>query len=579
MPAAPCASPMRAPARCFPQTRAGRSLHASRSAGRRSATRWTRRWPGAPRSVDFHEPGDGDQRSTPSRCSPLQPPGEAGGFIARHLRRRLRPAGDRPHAHRFRRQCQPRAAHAARLADRLHRDAARPGPQRSAGVAKNSSRIMLDQARRMRRLIDDLLSLSRVEMRVHSRPTERVDLVAVLRQVRDALAPLAAEQSVVLSVEAPAEPVEVIGDRDELVQVFQNLVENAIRYGASGGRVEVSVEPRPTADPPRIAVHVQDYGPGIAGRASAAPDRALLPRRCRRQPRDEGHRARPRHRQAHPHPPSGTAGGAEPAGRGRALSRSNCLIHRLPSQATEEMLSNRRCVRLSSGCHRRCHRNIRRGRYGSQRRTRQAPRSTHNTGRSLRDHQISHQRRGVCRRRRRHRRRRRTRATRSASSVPPPSSPSPPPSPSASARRAASPPRSSNRPAPAAASSCSAKASARTPPTSPMPRAASRTASSTTCTTAGVTPVEVKIGFDGIVLANATERPGLRRHPRPDLHGSRQERARCERRPRAEPLRQLVRHRRVAAGREDRGARAASDVRHARRLRRARHDSRPAPRR
>ena len=50
----------------------------------------------------------------------------------------------------------------------------------------------------MRRLIDDLLSLSRVEMRVHSRPTELVDLVAVLRHVGDAMAPLAAEHSVVL---------------------------------------------------------------------------------------------------------------------------------------------------------------------------------------------------------------------------------------------------------------------------------------------------------------------------------------------------------------------------------------------
>ncbi len=124
-------------------------------------------------------------------------------------------------------------------------------------------KTMLDQARRMRRLIDDLLSLSRAEMRAHSRPSGLADLAAVVRHVGDALAPLAAEHSVALRVEAPGEPVDVVGDRDELVQLVQNLVENAIRYGASGGRVEVALEVRP-GDPAAARIHVQDYGPGIA---------------------------------------------------------------------------------------------------------------------------------------------------------------------------------------------------------------------------------------------------------------------------------------------------------------------------
>ncbi len=122
---------------------------------------------------------------------------------------------------------------------------------------------MLEQARRMRRLIDDLLSLSRAEMRAHSRPTERVDLVNVLKNVCDAMQPLAAEHSVVLSVDAPEGPVEIRGDRDELVQLVQNLVENAIRYGASGGRVDVALELQP-GDQPLAAIRVRDYGPGIA---------------------------------------------------------------------------------------------------------------------------------------------------------------------------------------------------------------------------------------------------------------------------------------------------------------------------
>jgi two-component system phosphate regulon sensor histidine kinase PhoR len=136
---------------------------------------------------------------------------------------------------------------------------ARDDPQATAKFLK----IMLEQARRMRRLIDDLLSLSRVEMRVHHRPTERVDVGALLDHVLASLGPLAREHAVALELAAPEKPIAVIGDRDELVQVFQNLVENAIRYGGSGGRVEVSAEKR-DARARAIAVHVQDFGPGIA---------------------------------------------------------------------------------------------------------------------------------------------------------------------------------------------------------------------------------------------------------------------------------------------------------------------------
>lgn len=125
-------------------------------------------------------------------------------------------------------------------------------------------RLMLEQAWRMRRLIDDLLSLSRAEMRAHSRPSGTVDLVPVLGQVGDAMRPLAAEHGVELSVETPkGGPVMVTGDHDELAQVVQNLVENAIRYGGSGGRVDVRLS-LPAEDPPRAAIAVQDYGPGIA---------------------------------------------------------------------------------------------------------------------------------------------------------------------------------------------------------------------------------------------------------------------------------------------------------------------------
>jgi two-component system phosphate regulon sensor histidine kinase PhoR len=123
--------------------------------------------------------------------------------------------------------------------------------------------VMLEQARRMRRLIDDLLTLSRVEMRAFTRPTDEVDLTAVVRHVSDAMQPLAAENGVEIGTDAPAEAVTVTGDRDELIQLVQNLVENAIRYGASGKKIDVRVKPRPAGRPVAL-IEVQDYGPGIA---------------------------------------------------------------------------------------------------------------------------------------------------------------------------------------------------------------------------------------------------------------------------------------------------------------------------
>ena len=123
--------------------------------------------------------------------------------------------------------------------------------------------VMLEQARRMRRLIDDLLTLSRVEMRVYSRPTDKVDLVEVVRHVGEAMQPLAGEHGVEILIEVPADPVTITGDRDELIQLVQNLAENAIRYGASGKRVDIRVKPN-AAGRAAALVEVQDYGPGIA---------------------------------------------------------------------------------------------------------------------------------------------------------------------------------------------------------------------------------------------------------------------------------------------------------------------------
>jgi two-component system phosphate regulon sensor histidine kinase PhoR len=211
-------------------------------------------------SVDFHEPGEATKRYAVS-FTPLRPAGGAAFVLVA-----FDDVSDKLAIARMRADFVANASHELRtpLASLTGFIETLLGPARNdPDTTEKFLKIMLDQARRMRRLIDDLLSLSRVEMRAHSRPTDRVDLVAVLHHVADALGPLARELSVALLVDAPAEALEVTGSRDELVQVFQNLIENGIRYGASGGCVEVSVEPRPKGRPV-VAVHVQDYGPGIA---------------------------------------------------------------------------------------------------------------------------------------------------------------------------------------------------------------------------------------------------------------------------------------------------------------------------
>ncbi|WP_246737635.1 ATP-binding protein [Nordella sp. HKS 07] len=134
------------------------------------------------------------------------------------------------------------------------------------GAAKNdeASRerflaLMQTQAERMKRLIADLLSLSRIEMNAHQRPTGTADLHQIALHVRDTLAGLAKDAGVEIKID-DTDPLLVQGDWDELVQVIQNLVENAIKYAASGKLIEISGK-RVGED---CELEVRDHGPGIA---------------------------------------------------------------------------------------------------------------------------------------------------------------------------------------------------------------------------------------------------------------------------------------------------------------------------
>ena len=164
--------------------------------------------------------------------------------------------------------------------------------------------IMSQQALRMSRLIDDLLSLSRIELNEHIAPGGELDLGLAVADVLDALGPLAESRKITLKADKPSAGAAVVtGDRDQIIQVIQNLVDNAIKYAGVGGVVTVEVEPdlsmdeaaRPRSatasrlslltpdrgrDARYAALRVADSGPGIA--------REFLPRLSERFYRVEG---------------------------------------------------------------------------------------------------------------------------------------------------------------------------------------------------------------------------------------------------------------------------------------------------
>jgi two-component system phosphate regulon sensor histidine kinase PhoR len=126
-------------------------------------------------------------------------------------------------------------------------------------------KIMAEQAERMSRLVDDLLSLSRVEMREHLPLSGEAELGFLLAEVTKTLEPLASAAGVTLHLSRGDGDALVRGDGDELTQVFQNLVQNAIKYGRGGGKVEIRLTRQPAASgrPAGFRVDVSDDGPGI----------------------------------------------------------------------------------------------------------------------------------------------------------------------------------------------------------------------------------------------------------------------------------------------------------------------------
>lgn len=142
------------------------------------------------------------------------------------------------------------------------------GPAKDDGaVRERFLGIMQGETERMNRLVGDLLSLSRVEADERVRPTTQVDVVAVLSSTMRNLSPLAVEADVELIANLPNEAVMITADIDQLMQVFTNLIENAIKYGSEGKRVFVSLSLHERVNAlraPAVIVTVRDEGPGIA---------------------------------------------------------------------------------------------------------------------------------------------------------------------------------------------------------------------------------------------------------------------------------------------------------------------------
>lgn len=162
------------------------------------------------------------------------------------------------------------------------------GPARNDAAARDRFLgIMEREAGRMNRLVGDLLSLSRVEADERRRPAQSIDLTALARAAMATLLPQAQAAGVNLEITAPDEPVLIPGDGDQITQVFQNLIENAVKYGGAGGvvRVQITHIPHePALRGPAWAVEVSDEGEGI--------EALHLPRLTERFYRVDAHRSR-----------------------------------------------------------------------------------------------------------------------------------------------------------------------------------------------------------------------------------------------------------------------------------------------
>ena len=136
-----------------------------------------------------------------------------------------------------------------------------------APARKRFLTIMAEQGARMNRLIDDLLSLSRIEMVEHQPPSDTVDLARLLPRIVAGYEPRLAGGGTRIVVEIAPDTAPVVGDADQIAQVSQNLLDNAVKYGREGGTVRLTAGPAQAGkgwpSRPGVVLSVADEGAGI----------------------------------------------------------------------------------------------------------------------------------------------------------------------------------------------------------------------------------------------------------------------------------------------------------------------------
>lgn len=202
------------------------------------------------------------QREMAVQAIPLDPPLADGGRIILLLSDRTRERA----VERMRADFVANASHELRtpLASLIGFIETLRGPAADDPAAQQRFlQIMAEQSDRMRRLIDDLLGLSRIELTEHQAPSGRAEVALVARAEADAMAPILAGRNATLALDltdATAEPA----DSDQVAQIIRNLLDNAIRHGREGGTIRLHVAPAHAPDGRAgVSLSVTDDGPGI----------------------------------------------------------------------------------------------------------------------------------------------------------------------------------------------------------------------------------------------------------------------------------------------------------------------------
>jgi two-component system phosphate regulon sensor histidine kinase PhoR len=223
---------------------------------------------GRPQAVDLTLPLP-VARDLAARVVPMDPPLADGGRLVLLLSDRTRERA----VERMRADFVANASHELRtpLASLMGFIETLRGPAENDPAARaRFLGIMAEQSERMRRLIDDLLGLSRIELTEHQPPVGEAALATILAAEAAALEPLAQARRVTLRLDLDPAAVAAPADAEQIAQIARNLMENAIRYGHEGGVVTVRAawaepgEDRRLPMRPGVLVGVQDDGPGVA---------------------------------------------------------------------------------------------------------------------------------------------------------------------------------------------------------------------------------------------------------------------------------------------------------------------------